>query len=460
MISHSDFEQFKHDFKNARQLVSGTVNSKKVRKDVASCIEFIGYEEIREGVNVLDLQQITTSVVPFITLKKKEINTEKLTTIITDWRSSLPYYIDGIVITTSEPYERNTSGNPDYAFAFKINSLEDTVETRVIDISWNVSKRGLIKPTVRLEPVDVGGVTIQNATGFNAKFVTENHVGKGAVVQIVRSGDVIPHIVSVITKGVPNLPEIGYEWNETHVDFIVKDQENDDMKRSTLTYFFKKIGVKSVSTQTIAHLYEEGLTTISDILNASPEDYNMGDVISGKIHKNIKEAMKTVSLSCLVAASGLLGSGMGERKIDVLLEELPDLFDDESESPSESLITSVKGFSDKTASVVIQNLDTVKEFLKEMQPFRSVVVPKGVVPKGVVVVPKSDKEKTKVVFSGFRDAALEKKCKENNIEVMTSISKNTNILIVKDTSKTSQKIDKANELGVTIMSIDEFLATF
>ena len=458
MISHSDFEQFKHDFKNARQLVSGTVNSKKVRKDVASCIEFIGYEEIREGVNVLDLQQITTSVVPFITLKKKEINTEKLTTIITDWRSSLPYYIDGIVITTSEPYERNTSGNPDYAFAFKINSLEDTVETRVIDISWNVSKRGLIKPTVRLEPVDVGGVTIQNATGFNAKFVTENHVGKGAVVQIVRSGDVIPHIVSVITKGVPNLPEIGYEWNETHVDFIVKDQENDDMKRSTLTYFFKKIGVKSVSTQTIAHLYEEGLTTISDILNASPEDYNMGDVISGKIHKNIKEAMKTVSLSCLVAASGLLGSGMGERKIDVLLEELPDLFDDESESPSESLITSVKGFSDKTASVVIENLDTVKEFLKEMQPFRSVVVPKGVVPKGVV--PKSDKEKTKVVFSGFRDAVLEKKCKENNIEVMTSISKNTNILIVKDTSKTSQKIDKANELGVTIMSIDEFLATF
>lgn len=83
MISHSDFEQFKHDFKNARQLVSGTVNSKKVRKDVASCIEFIGYEEIREGVNVLDLQRITTSVVPFITLKKKEINTEKLTTIIT-----------------------------------------------------------------------------------------------------------------------------------------------------------------------------------------------------------------------------------------------------------------------------------------------------------------------------------------------------------------------------------------
>jgi len=456
MISHSDFEQFKHDFKNARQLVSGTVNSKNVRKDVANCIEFIGYEEIREGVNVLDLQRLTTSVVPFILLKKKDINAEKLTTIITDWRSSLSYYIDGIVITTSEPYERNTSGNPDYAFAFKINSLEDTVETRVIDISWNVSKRGLIKPTVRLEPVDVGGVTIQNATGFNAKFVTENHVGKGAVVQIVRSGDVIPHIVSVITKGVPNLPEIEYEWNDTKVDFIVKDNENDDMKRSTLTYFFKKIGVKSVSTQTIAHLYKEGLTTISDILNASPEDYNMGDVISSKIHKNIKEAMKNVGLSCLIAASGLLGSGMGEKKIDLLLEELPDLFDDNETQSLKNLITSVKGFSDKTASVVIENLNTVKEFLKEMKPFRKESAKESAKESRK----ESAKEKTKVVFSGFRDAVLEKKCKENNIEVMTSISKTTNILVVKDTSKTSQKIDKANELGVTIMSVDEFLATF
>jgi NAD-dependent DNA ligase len=461
MISHSDFEQFKHDFKNARQLVSGTVNSKNVRKEVASCIEFIGYEDIREGINVLDLQQISSSVVPFITLKKKDINTEKLTAIIADWRSSLPYYIDGIVITTSEPYQRNTSGNPDYAFAFKINSLEDMVETAVIDISWNVSKRGLIKPTVRLDPVDVGGVTIQNATGFNAKFITENHVGKGAVVQIVRSGDVIPHIVSVIRKGVPNLPEIAYEWNETHVDFIVKDQENDDMKRSTLTYFFKKIGVKSVSTQTIAHLYEEGLTTILDILQASPEDYNMGDVISGKIHKNIKASMKEASLSCLIAASGLLGSGMGEKKIDMLLEELPNFFNDDS--PSKTLITSVKGFSDKTASVVIENLDTVKEFLKEMEPFRQKVVVNDVVNNDVVnnhvVKDHVVKEKKKVVFSGFRDAALEKKCKENNIEVMTSISKNTDILIVKDPSKTSQKIDKAIGLGVEIMSVDEFVSS-
>ena len=475
MICHSDFENFKHDFKNARQLVSGTINSKRVRKDVASCIEFIGYEEIRnddKNINILDLQRLSNicecSVVPFINLKKKDVNIEKLTSIITDWRSSLPYYIDGIVITINETYQRNTSGNPDYAFAFKINNLEDMVETSVIDIVWNVSKRGLIKPTVRLEPIDVGGVTIQNATGFNAKFVTENYIGKGAIVQIVRSGDVIPHIVSVVKKGKINLPDIEYKWNETNVDFIVKDQENDDMKRSTLTYFFKKIGVKSVSTQTIAHFYEEGLTTILDILNASANDYNMGDVISKKIYKNIKSAMKDVSLSCLIAASGLLGSGMGEKKIDTLLEHLPGLFRDKVSLEN---IIAIKGFSDKTASVVIENLNTVKEFLKEMEPFikpEETEKTKDVMKESTKdamkdVKKESTKELTKdakkVVFSGFRDSSLEKKCKENNIEVMTSISKNTNILIVKDMSKTSTKIDKANELGITIMNLDEFLQT-
>lgn len=454
MITHSDFELFKNDFKNARQLVSGVVNSKQIRKDVACCIQFIGYEEIKAETDTLSnqLERIGNlfgcNVVSSI--QTKELTFDDLTAIVVSWRSSLPYYIDGIVVTSSSLYKRNTSGNPDYAFAFKINSLDDMVETDVIDIVWNVSKRGLIKPTVRLQPVEVGGVTIQNATGFNAKFVTENFIGKGAIVQIIRSGDVIPHIVNVLKKGVVNLPNMDYKWNETKVDFLVKDQENDEMKKSTLTYFFKKIGVKSVSTQTIAHLYDEGLTSIMDILNASSSEYNMGDVISMKIHKNIKQAMKEVSLSCLVAASGLLGSGMGEKKIEVLLENISDLFNHNT-SYSINDITKIKGFSDKSALIVIENLEKVKQFLKDMIPFRERVE------REKVEKEKIEKEQIKVVFSGFRDSTLEKKCKENNIKVMSTISKNTDILIVRDETQTSVKIEKAKELKIKIMNINDFI---
>ena len=159
---------------------------------------------------------------------------------------------------------------------------------------------------------------------------------------------------------------------------------------------------------------------------------------------------------------------MGEKKIDTLLEHLPGLFRDKVSLEN---IIAIKGFSDKTASVVIENLNTVKEFLKEMEPFikpEETEKTKDVMKESTKdamkdVKKESTKELTKdakkVVFSGFRDSSLEKKCKENNIEVMTSISKNTNILIVKDMSKTSTKIDKANELGITIMNLDEFLQT-
>jgi len=470
IISNTNFETFKADFKNARQLVSGTVNSKTVREDVAKCIRFISYEVInndkQQPIFSTQLEMIEAAkglVIPRKIIQ--EVTIDSLTEILVNWRETFDYYIDGIVVYSNQPYIRNTSANPDYAFAYKINLEENTINTEVIDVVWNVSKRGLIKPTVKLQPVELSGVTIQNATGFNAKFIVDHSIGKGAIVKIVRSGDVIPHILEVIKKGKVNLPTDEYEWNDTKVDFIVKDQENEEMVLATLTYFFKKIGVKSVSTQTIAHFYEEGLTTIQLILAASPEDYNMGDVISTKIHENIKEAMKNVSIPCLAAASGLLGSGMGEKKIETLLESIPNLFQEQSHVTLKQIID-VKGFSDKTATLVMENLDKVKAFLKNMKVFQSHpppfevkkdvdVVMNDVVMNDVVV-----KKIGRILFTGFRNKDLEQKAKAKGYEIMSSISKNTTLLIVKKKAdgsiENSSKVEKARELGVKIMDVSDF----
>jgi len=461
IISNTNFERFKVDFKNARQLVSGTVNSKTIREDVANSISFISYEVITDDKNqaIVSSQLETIEKNSGLVIPKQnidEVSIDKLSEILFDWRKTFDYYIDGIVVYSNQPYTRNTSGNPDYAFAYKINLEENTVDTEVIDVVWNVSKRGLIKPTVRLQPVELSGVTIQNATGFNAKFIVDHSIGKGAIVKIVRSGDVIPHILEVMKKGKVNLPIDEYKWNETNVDFIVKDQENEEMALATLTYFFKKIGVKSVSTQTIDHLYKEGLTTISSILKASSSDYNMGDVISSKIHNNIKEAMKSVSIPCLVAASGLLGSGMGEKKIETLLESIPTLF---TGRVTLQQVINVKGFSDKTASLVIENLEKVKTFLKDMQPYQIVVEEKA--KEDIVIQDVKKVEHGRIIFSGFRDKDLEQKAKEKGYNIMSSISKNTNLLIVKKkedgTIENSQKVEKAKELGVKIMDVSDFI---
>jgi NAD-dependent DNA ligase len=459
IISKSAFEAFKDDFKNARQLVSGTVNSKHIRENVASCIQFIGYEVINDDVNdgvmklsdqLEYLQKLGSNSVASETTG--EVTMDVLTKTLVDWKRNLDYEIDGIVITSNHIYERNTSGNPDYAFAFKMNMEENTVRTGVIDIVWNVSKRGMVKPTVRLEPVELSGVTIQNATGFNANFIYENKIGKGAIVSIIRSGDVIPHILEVIRPGIVNDPDMECEWNDTHVDLIVTDTENEEMALATLVYFFKKIGVKSVSTQTIAHLHENGLTTIQAILSAKATDYNMGEVISKKIHTNMKEAMASVSLSCLVAASGLLGGGIGERKIDALLEVIPNLFEETFKGGVDK-ITEVDGFSDKTATLVVENLPNVRAFLKSLLKEE----------KKKDVVKETAKEVTKlglkVVFSGFRDKDMETMLKQKGVDIMSSVSKNTNYVIIKDESddETSAKIDKARELGINVVSRSAFL---
>ena len=73
-----------------------------------------------------------------------------------------------------------------------------SVNIKVLDIEWNVSKDGYIKPTLILEPTELGDVLVSRTTGFNAKYIYDNKLGKGSIVKMIRSGDVIPHIVEVI----------------------------------------------------------------------------------------------------------------------------------------------------------------------------------------------------------------------------------------------------------------------
>ena len=71
---------------------------------------------------------------------------------------------------------------------------DQVVEAKVVDVLWAPSKDGYLKPRVRIEPVVIGGARIEYATAFNGAFV-ENKIGIGAVVRMVRSGDVIPYIM-------------------------------------------------------------------------------------------------------------------------------------------------------------------------------------------------------------------------------------------------------------------------
>ena len=80
------------------------------------------------------------------------------------------YDIDGIIITNNDIYERKDK-NPDYSIAFKMVISDQIAEVKVLNVLWDASKDGYLKPTLQLEPVKLSGANIQSVTAFNAAFV-------------------------------------------------------------------------------------------------------------------------------------------------------------------------------------------------------------------------------------------------------------------------------------------------
>ena len=143
----------------------------------------------------------------------------------------------GVICCNDEIYPRKR-GNPEHAFAFKMVLSDQIAEVKVTDVIWTPSKDGFLKPRVQVEPVILGGVTIEYATGFNAKYIVDNNIGVGAVIKLVRSGDVIPHILAVIRPASePLMPTQDYTWNDTRVDVILLNK-TENTNRSEKGYYW------------------------------------------------------------------------------------------------------------------------------------------------------------------------------------------------------------------------------
>ena len=117
-------------------------------------------------------------------------------------RENYPYEIDGMVVKVNrkEYYEvlGFTSHHPRWAIAFKFKPKQAT--TKLIDVVFQVGRVGTITPVGKLEPVEVGGVTVSSVSLFNEDFIREKDIRIGDMVLIERAGEVIPYVVEVIKE--------------------------------------------------------------------------------------------------------------------------------------------------------------------------------------------------------------------------------------------------------------------
>ncbi len=116
-------------------------------------------------------------------------------------RDDLPYEIDGCVFKVNRLADHERLGvraaNPRWAVAYKFAARQRT--TRIVDIKPNVGRTGAVTPVAVLEPVEIGGVTVTNVSLHNQDEIDRKDIRVGDTVLVERAGDVIPHVVQVIT---------------------------------------------------------------------------------------------------------------------------------------------------------------------------------------------------------------------------------------------------------------------
>lgn len=463
IISQKVFqEKYAKDNANPRNMVSGLVNAKNLKEEIRD-VDFVAYEliidkeyQVSSDNQIKILSDYGFKVVKNNIISFEELNMGVLGEILLENRRTCKYEIDGIIIQAVKEYKRNTKDNPKYAFAFKMTMENNIIEAQVDEIEWNISKHKLLKPRVKIIPVNLNGVTITYASGFNAKFIVENSLGKNSIVKLTRSGDVIPFIVEVIKSSKsPSMPEFKYKWNENKVDIIIEDDEENISEIKMISSFFSSMGIKNVSDATVEKIYKQGYNTLVKIFEANKEDFEKIEgfqkKLAEKIYNNIHDGLKNTSKDILLGSSGIFGEGIGKRKLKVLFDNFPDILETRlNKKDLIKKISDIPSYSDKTAEKIVLNLDKAINFLNEVKPF---VTFNSIIEK----IEKGDLKDLTILFSGFRDMELEKKIIDNGGKVLTSVSKNLKILIVKDKSSTTSKVEKARTLGVEILEYDEFI---
>lgn len=463
MISKNKFDtKWKATMKNARNTVGGLIHSKNVNPDLALDTDFVAYE-IVDPIILPENQFKLLKSTGFITVYNRIysiINFEILSNYLKKRRDESEYMIDGIIITNNQLYERNIKSNPEYSFAFKDILEDQMVETVVNDIEWNVSKDGLIKPVLILEPVDVGGVQISRVTAVNARNVVNKKLGKGAVIKLIRSGDVIPKIMDVIKPAKKILlPEGDWSWNETQVDIISNHSDSQEILIKNIYYFFSSLNAKGLGEKIVEKMVKANINTIKKILTVTMSELLEIDGFKEKSSENILNAIQVsvtnVKLSKLMAASNKLGAGIGEERVKQVLDHYPNLLSDYKKWSTEEFINKLKelnGWEEKTSSLFVSNFN---EFIKFYNSIKDLVTFEEI---KAIKINKNKYTGKNIVMSGFRDNQLQEYLEKSGAKIVNSISKNTDLLIVKDQStieNATGKVKKALDLGIDIIAREE-----
>ena len=393
---------------------------------------------------------------------------------VTDKRQELPYEIDGVVIKVNDISQQERLGYtakvPKWAIAYKFPAEE--VVTKLKDIIFTIGRTGQITPNAVLEPVRVAGSTVQRATLHNEDNVKNKDIRIGDYVVVRKAGDVIPEVVRAL-KERRDGSEKSFEMIKTcpHCGSLLVRKENEaayycmndacDFKKiERIIHFASRdaMNIEGLGEKIIEQFYNLGFVTcIEDIYDLSKHKQEIID-IEGFGQKSMDNLMKAIekskenSMEKLLFGLGI--KGIGAKMADNLSKEFKSfdhLLDATNEQllaikdVGETIVSSINQFrNDSQSLALLMNLKSLglnMDYLKDTSLLQDSIF----------------NGKT-VCLTGTLEFMTRKEMKDYltrlGANVTGSVSKKTDYVICGRDA--GSKLEKAQTLGVTVLSEEEF----
>lgn len=461
--------------KNLRNGAAGALRNLNVketaRRNLSAFFYDVGYNEGEPFKTYKEMMDFLIEMNFPVDRYIKECTTiaeiEKEIEYIKEIRSDLNYDIDGIVIAIDDIKTRELLGYtikfPKWAIAFKFEAEEAT--TKLLRVEWNVGRSGRVTPTALLEPVELAGVTVKRATLNNMDDIERKGVKIGSNVLIRRSNDVIPEIMGVSENNpdeqeieAPKVcPSCGSELVQDGVHYFCENTLSckPQMVKSIVHFGSREaMNIEGFSEKTAEQLFEKlDIKAITDLYKLKKEELLQLEKFGDKKAQNLLDSIeksKNPELASFIYALGI--PNVGKKTAQDIAKKFKTL-EGITNASFEELI-SIQDVGEIVANSVL-------EFFKEDKIIDSIkeLLQVGVTPHYVEeeIVENEFIGKTIVVtgsLENFSRSEIKDKIQSLGAKVSGSVSKKTDYVLVG--KEPGSKYDKALELGVKIITEDEF----
>ena len=465
----------KTPFKNPRNAASGSVRQKdsKITKERKLDIFIFNIQQISDDVEItghkqsLDLlKKYGFKVSPRYSVFDNIEDAIKEVEAIGEMRGQFAFDIDGAVIKVNDLAQRAVMGStnkyPRWAVAYKYPPEEK--ETLLKNIEISVGRTGVLTPTAVFDTVQLAGTSVSRAVLHNQDFIDEKQINIGDTIVVRKAGDIIPEVVRLSKKNVDGIfkipmvcPSCGSTVEKTDESALrCNNPDCPEQLVRNLIHFASRnaMNIEGLGEAVVMQLADKQLIKdVADIYYLTVEDALKLDGFKDKSANNLIKAIensKSNNMDKLIFAFGI--RNVGEKAARMLCEEFKTI--ENLINASVEDIIKIDGFGEIVAKSVVnyfasENVQNIISRLKE----------KGVNTNFVSTV-ESDvlKGKTIVVTGTLptlsRDAA-EKLITDNGGKASSSVSKKTSYVLAGE--KAGSKLDKANQLGISVITEEEFL---